>query len=148
MSDDEEEFKDKQIGDYLLNEELGSGGFGKVVLGIHIPTGEKVAIKIMDKEQILSDELNKVRVLNEISILKIVRHNNIIKLYEVMETPQKIYLIMEYCEKGELFNYIVNKNRLTEKETYFFYFQIINGIKYKNTLRIVQSNLKPENKLI
>ena len=91
-SEDEEEPKEKQVGDYLLNEELGSGGFGKVVLGTHIPTGEKVAIKIMDKEQILSDEMNKVRVLNEISILKKVRHNNIVKLYEVMETPQKIYL--------------------------------------------------------
>ena len=83
--------KEKQVGDYLLNEEIGSGGFAKVVLGTHIPTGEKVAIKIMDKEQILSDELNKERVLSEIAILKIVRHNNIIKLYEVMEIPQEIF---------------------------------------------------------
>ena len=60
MSDDEEEIEDKQVGDYILNDELGSGGFGKVVLGTHIPTGEKVAIKIMDKEQILSDELNTI----------------------------------------------------------------------------------------
>ena len=58
----------KQIGDYLLNEEIGSGGFAKVVLGTHIPTGEKVAIKIMDKEQILSDELNRQRVLSVIII--------------------------------------------------------------------------------
>ena len=120
MSDDEEEFKDKQIGDYLLNEELGSGGFGKVVLGTHIPTGEKVAIKIMDKEQILSDEMNKVRVLNEISILKKVRHNNIVKLYEVMETPQKIYLVMEYCDSGEMFDYIVSKKHLTENQACIF----------------------------
>ena len=124
MSDDEEEFKDKQIGDYLLNEELGSGGFGKVVLGTHIPTGEKVAIKIMDKEQILSDELNKVRVLNEISILKIVRHNNIIKLYEVMETPQKIYLVMEYCDSGEMFDYIVAKQHLTENQACVFFLNL------------------------
>ena len=58
----------KQIGDYLLNEEIGSGGFAKFVLYTHIPTGEKVAIKIMDKEQILSDELNRERVLSEIKI--------------------------------------------------------------------------------
>ena len=82
MSDDsDEESKEKQIGDYTLNDELGSGGFGKVVLGIHIPTGEKVAIKIMDKEQILSDELNKERVLNEISILKLVRQWKHLKKY-------------------------------------------------------------------
>ena len=60
----------KQIGDYLLNEEIGSGGFAKVVSGTHIPTGEKVAIKIMDKQQILSDELNRERVKSEIKILK------------------------------------------------------------------------------
>ena len=58
----------KQIGDYLLNEEIGSGGFAKFVLCTHIPTVEKVAIKIMDQEQILSDELNRERVLSEIKI--------------------------------------------------------------------------------
>ena len=148
MSDDEEEFKDKQIGDYLLNEELGSGGFGKVVLGTHIPTGEKVAIKIMDKEQILSDELNKVRVLNEISILKIVRHNNIIKLYEVMETPQKIYLVMEYCDSGEMFDYIVAKQHLTENQACVFFQEIIDALTYLHSQNIVHRDVKPENILL
>ena len=58
----------KQIGDYLLNEEIGSGGFAKVILCTHIPTREKIAIKIMGQEQILSDELNRERVLSEIKI--------------------------------------------------------------------------------
>ena len=120
----------KQVGDYLLNEEIGSGGFAKVVLGIHIPTGEKVAIKIMDKQQILSDELNKERVLSEIAILKIVRHNNIIKLYEVMETPQKIYLVMEYCDGGELFDYIVSKQHLSERQACTFFQEIIDALTY------------------
>ena len=82
----------------------------------------------MDKEQILSDELNKVRVLNEISILKIVRHNNIIKLYEVMETPQKIYLVMENCDSGEMFDYIVAKQHLTENQACVFFQEIIDAI--------------------
>ena len=89
---------DKQISDYILHDEIGSGGFAKVVQGIHIPTGEKVAVKIMDKIQLFTDPLNLRRVKTEISILKLVRHKNIIKLYEVIETPQKIYLIMEYCD--------------------------------------------------
>ena len=149
MSDDEdEEIKDKQIGDYLLNDELGSGGFGKVVLGTHIPTGEKVAIKIMDKEQILSDELNKERVLNEISILKIVRHNNVIKLYEVMETPQKIYLVMEYCDSGEMFDYIVSKQHLTEEQACVFFQEIIDALTYLHSQNIVHRDVKPENILL
>jgi len=147
-SEEEEEFKDKQIGDYLLNEELGSGGFGKVVLGTHIPTGEKVAIKIMDKEQIMSDELNKVRVLNEISILKIVRHNNIIKLYEVMETPQKIYLVMEYCDSGEMFDYIVSKQHLSENQACVFFQEIIDALTYLHSQNIVHRDVKPENILL
>ena len=147
MSDDED-IKDKQIGDYILNDELGSGGFGKVVLGTHIPTGEKVAIKIMDKEQILSDELNKERVLNEISILKIVRHNNIIKLYEVMETPQKIYLVMEYCDGGEMFDYIVSKQHLTEEQSCAFFQEIIDALTYLHSQNIVHRDVKPENILL
>ena len=140
--------KQKQIGDYLLNEEIGSGGFGKVVLGTHIPTNEKVAIKIMDKQQILSDELNKERVLNEISILKIVRHNNIIKLYEVMETPQKIYLVMEYCDGGELFDYIVSKQHLSEKQACVFFQEIIDALTYLHSQNIVHRDVKPENILL
>ena len=140
--------KQNQIGDYLLNEEIGSGGFAKVVLGTHIPTGEKVAIKIMDKEQILSDELNKERVLSEISILKIVRHNNIIKLYEVMETPQKIYLVMEYCDGGELFDYIVSKQHLSENQACHFFQEIIDALTYLHSQNIVHRDVKPENILL
>ena len=140
--------KKTQIGDYLLNEEIGSGGFAKVVLGTHIPTGEKVAIKIMDKKQILSDELNKERVLSEISILKIVRHNNIIKLYEMMETPQKIYLVMEYCDGGELFDYIVSKQHLSEKQACVFFQEIIDALTYLHSQNIVHRDVKPENILL
>ena len=138
----------KQIGDYLLNEEIGSGGFAKVVLGTHIPTGEKVAIKIMDKQQILSDELNRERVLSEIAILKVVRHNNIIKLYEVMETPQKIYLVMEYCDGGELFDYIVSKQHLSEKQACSFFQEIIDALTYLHSQNIVHRDVKPENILL
>ena len=140
--------KEKQVGDYLLNEEIGSGGFAKVVLGTHIPTGEKVAVKIMDKEQILSDELNKERVLSEIAILKIVRHNNIIKLYEVMETPQKIFLVMEYCDGGELFDYIVSKQHLSEKQACLFFQELIDALTYLHSQNIVHRDVKPENILL
>ena len=140
--------RENQIGDYLLNEEIGSGGFAKVVQGIHIPTGEKVAVKIMDKEQIFSEPLNLDRIQREIRILKIVRHKNIIKLYELMETPNKIYLVMEYCNGGELFDYIVSKQHLTERQACRFFQEIINSIEYLHSLNIVHRDLKPENLLL
>ena len=140
--------KENPIGDYLLNEEIGSGGFAKVVQGIHIPTGEKVAVKIMDKAQIFSEPLNLTRIQREIAILKIVRHRNIIKLYELMETPNKIYLVMEYCNGGELFDYIVSKQHLTERQACRFFQEIINSLEYLHSLNIVHRDIKPENLLL
>ena len=139
---------DNQISDYILHGEIGSGGFAKVVQGIHIPTGEKVAVKIMDKMQLFTDPLNLGRVKTEISILKIVRHKNIIKLYEVIETPQKIYLIMEYCEGGELFDYIVQKQHLTEKQACAFFHEILDALEYLHSINIVHRDIKPENLLL
>ena len=140
--------KENPIGDYLLNEELGSGGFAKVVQGIHIPTGEKVAVKIMDKAQIFAEPLNLTRIRREIAILKIVRHKNIIKLYELMETPHKIYLVMEYCNGGELFDYIVSKQHLTERQACRFFQEIIDSLEYLHSLNIVHRDIKPENLLL
>jgi 5'-AMP-activated protein kinase catalytic alpha subunit len=69
----------------LLGKTLGEGTFGKVRLGTHTLTGEKVAIKILEKDKIL-DKADIERVTREIQILKIVRHPNVIQLYEIIET--------------------------------------------------------------
>ena len=75
----------------------------------------QVAIKILEKRKI--KDVNDVeRVTREIHILKIVRHPNIVQLYEIIETQSKLYLIMEHCSNGELFDYITSKNRLKEEE--------------------------------
>jgi len=94
------------IGNYFLQKTIGEGTFGKVKLGLHTLTGEKVAIKILEKERI-TDASDVERVSREIHILKLIRHPNIIQLYEIIETPKKLYLIMEYASGGELFDYIV-----------------------------------------
>ncbi len=85
------------------------------MVGTHSLTGEKVAIKILEKDKIV--DINDVeRVAWEIHILKIVRHPTIVQLYEIIETDKKLYLIMEYAWGGELFEYIVNRKRIREKE--------------------------------
>ncbi len=80
-------------------------------MGTHTLTGEKVAIKILEKDKIL-DQADVERVTREIHILKIVRHPNVIQLYEIIETNRQLFLIMEYASGGELFDYIVKKKRL------------------------------------
>lgn len=137
----------KQIGEYRMMRDLGEGTFGKVKLGIHVRTKQKVAIKILERKKIamMSDQ---GRVDREIKILHEVKHRNIIKLYEVIETSYAKYLIMEYAEGGELFDYIVSKNRLGEKEAAFFYYQLIQGIEFLHERKIAHRDLKPENLLL
>jgi 5'-AMP-activated protein kinase catalytic alpha subunit len=137
----------KNIGHFILKEKLGEGTFGKVRLGTHILTGEKVAVKILEKNKILGQD-DKTRVEREIKILKCLRHPNIIQLYSVIQTVSTIYLIMEYAPGGELFDYIVNKKKLSELEACKFYQQIISGIDYLHKLRIAHRDLKPENLLL
>lgn len=88
------------------------------------------------------------RVIREIKILKSIRHPHIIKLYEIIETKARIFLIMEYACGGELFDYIVRKDRLTEKESCRFYNQIVSGIEFLHSKGIAHRDLKPENLLL
>lgn len=137
----------KTIGSYFLGRTIGEGTFGKVKFGTHILTSEKVAIKILEKDRIC-DVSDVERVSREIHILKLIRHPNIIQLYEIIETPKKLYLIMEYASGGELFDYIVSHTRINEKEAIKFYQQLIGGIEYIHRLGIVHRDLKPENLLL
>jgi len=100
----------KSIGQYVLAKTIGEGTFGKVKLGTHILTGEQVAVKVLEKERIV-DVADVERVAREIHILKLIRHPHIIQLYEIIETPRQLYLIMEYASGGELFDYIVQQGR-------------------------------------
>jgi len=112
--------KRRIIGNYFIEKSIGEGTFGKVKLGTHTLTGQKVAIKILEKERI-TDVSDVERVAREIHILKMIRHPNIIQLYEIIETPKQLYLIMEYASRGELFDYIVKHKRLKEDEACKFY---------------------------
>lgn len=88
------------------------------------------------------------RVAREIHILKMIRHPNIIQLYEIIETPKQLYLIMEYASGGELFDYIVKHQRVKEPAAVRFFHQIIAGVEYLHKLNIVHRDLKPENLLL
>lgn len=137
----------KNIGHYVLGKTLGEGTFGKVKLGVHIFTGEKVAVKILEKDKIV-EVADVERVAREIYILKLIRHPNIIQLYEIIETGKQLYLIMEYASGGELFEYIVNRGKVKEQEAARFFHQIINGVNYLHNLGVVHRDLKPENLLL
>ena len=141
--------KDKEytIGNYLVKKTLGKGTFGKVKLGVYIPTGEKVAIKILEKNRIREKD-DQIRVKREFNMQTLLNHPNVILVAEIFESNDNYYSVMEYCEGGELFNYIVKNRRLDDSEAAFFYFQLINGLEYIHSLGIVHRDLKPENLLL
>jgi 5'-AMP-activated protein kinase catalytic alpha subunit len=135
------------VGNYVLGRDLGKGTFGEVMVGTHSLTGEKVAIKVLEKEKIV-DVHDVERVAREIHILKVVRHPTIVQLYEIIETSKELYLIMEYARGGELFEYIVSRKRVREKDACKFLHQIMSGVDYLHKLGICHRDLKPENLLM
>ncbi|KAJ3699497.1 hypothetical protein LUZ61_003202 [Rhynchospora tenuis] len=132
---------------YKLGKTLGIGSFGKVKLAEHILTGLRVAIKIIDRRQMKSMEMEE-KVKREIKILRLFIHPHVIRLYEVIDTPTHVYVVTEYCKYGELFDYIVEKGRLQEDEARRIFQQIISGVEYCHRNMVVHRDLKPENLLL
>ncbi|XP_781767.3 maternal embryonic leucine zipper kinase [Strongylocentrotus purpuratus] len=130
---------------YHLKETIGSGGFAKVKLATHLLSGQKVAIKIMDKHA-LGDDLPRVK--TEIKAMKELVHQHICTLYEVVETKNKIFMVIEFCPGGELFDYIVAKDRLKEAEARGFFRQIIAAVAFIHNEGYAHRDLKPENLLL
>ena len=134
--------KSRSIGHYVLGKTIGEGTFGKVKVGTHILTGEKVAIKILEKEKII-DVADVERVSREIHILKLIRNPHVIQLYEIIETHRQLYLIMEFASGGELFDHIVESQRLKEHEASKFLRQIVAGVEVIHRNLVVHRDLKP-----
>ena len=137
----------KIIGSYILFDQIGKGSFSKVTKAIHLITEQVVAVKILEKEKI-EDEIDVERISREIEILKTIMHPNIAQMYESFSTIHNIYLMMEYAEGGDLFDYISNKNFLSEIEACNFYRQIIGVLEYLIEMGISHRDIKPENILL
>ena len=132
---------------YRLSRTLGIGSFGKVKVGEHLLTGTRVAVKVLNRKKVQNMGMEE-KVKREIKILKLFRHPHIIKLYEVVEAKENVYLVMEHLRGGELFDYIVEKGRLQESEARHFFQQIMSGIEYCHRNMVAHRDLKPENLLL
>ena len=134
------------IKNYELNKTIGEGNFAKVKLSTFKPTNEQFAIKIINKKKL--KEKMKHSTFREPEIIYKLKHQNIITVYQILEDLNNYYLIMEYCKKGELFDYIVEHQNLSENEASIFFYQLINGVEYIHSQNIVHRDLKPENLLL
>ena len=134
---------------YSINDTIGKGTFGKVKLAhstLKNPE-KKYACKIIEQSN-MKEKDDKKRCQREMSILLQMNHRNVIKTNEIISDSSRYYIIMEYCEKGELFNHIVEQQHFNEEKSALYYYQIISGVEYIHSKNICHRDLKPENLLL
>ncbi|XP_041375698.1 SNF-related serine/threonine-protein kinase-like isoform X2 [Gigantopelta aegis] len=134
----------KIAGLYDLEDTIGRGHFAVVKLARHVFTGEKVAVKVIDKTKL--DDVSKAHLFQEVRCMKLVQHPNVVRLYEVIDTQTKLYLILELGDGGDLYDYIMKHDGgLKEPAARTYFRQIVEAISYCHKLHVVHRDLKPEN---
>lgn len=136
----------EQVKNYRLVKTIGKGNFARVMLGIHRFTNKEVAVKIIDKSNLNTNSLEKL--FREVSIMKLLNHPSIVKLYEVIETEKTLYLVMEYVQNGEVFEYLVKHGRMKENFARKKFRQILSAVQYMHSNNIIHRDLKAENLLL
>ncbi|XP_059668780.1 CBL-interacting serine/threonine-protein kinase 23-like isoform X2 [Cornus florida] len=136
-----------RVGKYELGRTLGEGSFAKVKFARNLETGENVAIKILNKEKVLKHKMIG-QIKREISTMKLIRHPNVIRMYEVMASKTKIYIVLEFVTGGELFDKISTRGRFKEDEARKYFQQLINTVDYCHSRGVFHRDLKPENLLL
>ncbi|KAL0321303.1 UNVERIFIED_CONTAM: CBL-interacting protein kinase [Sesamum radiatum] len=131
---------------YEIGKLLGQGTFAKVHHARNLKTGESVAIKIIDKEKVMKVGLID-QIKREISVMRLVRHPNVVQLHEVMASKSRIYFAMEYIRGGELFNK-VSKGRLKEDAARKYFQQLVAAVDFCHSRGVYHRDLKPENLLL
>ncbi|PNS14003.1 Serine/threonine-protein kinase HSL1 [Sphaceloma murrayae] len=164
----------RTIGQWQLGRTVGQGGCSTVRLVRHVVTGQQGAVKIISRkmaEQVRAQSLANLAasqersiqdlvaagkivappppgLMREIAIMKLLDHPNIVRLYDVWENHNELYLVMEYVPGGELFHYVEESRGLDEKETVYIFRQIVAALLYCHRMHIHHRDLKPENILL
>ena len=131
----------KRVGKYEVGRTLGEGTFGKVKAATNTETGERVAIKVIEKAKIAAQDL-ALQIKKEISIMKVVNHANVVRMHEVLASRTKIFIVLELVSGGELFDRIVAKKRFEEPLARFYFRQLIRGVKYCHGIGVYHRDLK------
>ncbi|XP_044510543.1 CBL-interacting serine/threonine-protein kinase 8-like isoform X2 [Mangifera indica] len=137
----------RKVGKYEVGRTIGEGTFAKVKFAQNTETGESVAMKILDRSTIIKHKMAD-QIKKEISIMKLVRHPNVVRLHEVLASRTKIYIILEFITGGELFDKIVHHRRLSEAEARRYFQQLIDGVDFCHSKGVYHRDLKPENLLL
>ena len=141
------DYPPSNISFYKFGRVIGKGAFGKVNIGLHILTGRIVAIKSFNKTK-FTNESYKNKIVNEINIMKNLKHFSVVKLLDTIETDKYILLVMENILGGDLLTFLKKRNKLQEKTAKFIFNQLLQALKYIHSKNIVHRDIKLDNILI
>eukprot|EP01114_Cavostelium_apophysatum_P015421 TRINITY_DN4193_c0_g1_i3.p1 TRINITY_DN4193_c0_g1~~TRINITY_DN4193_c0_g1_i3.p1 ORF type:complete len:442 (+),score=128.56 TRINITY_DN4193_c0_g1_i3:262-1587(+) len=148
MQDSKEESDESEITKlYDIQKVLGTGNFSVVKLGVNRKTGERCAVKIIDKKKYWNTK-NLEQIEREVEILKQIKHDNIISIIDIISTERYLYILLELASGGELFDTIVEKGSYTEEEARDVFIQMLDAVAYLHRRGIAHRDLKPENILL
>ncbi len=134
---------------YSMSERLGQGAFGTVYTGHDIDNKQKLyAIKVIPVSLIKTDPALEESLMNEMQVMKILNHANIVRCYDVLSSSNNHYFVMEYCSGGTLSSFLKKKGKLQEAEALQILIQMLKGYHEMLKLGIIHRDLKPENILI
>ncbi|KAL4482968.1 hypothetical protein ABPG74_018994 [Tetrahymena malaccensis] len=136
-----------QLSDYIISHPIGSGAGSLVVKVKSIKTKKEYAIKVVDKQSQYYKSAYK-RLKNEIEIHLDLKHKNIVKMIKSFEDSENLYLVMEYCEGGDLFHYLKHHKKLSEAEAKRITYRLAEGLKYLHDKSIIHRDLKLGNVLL
>ena len=130
---------------YDLEETLGEGHYAVVKSARHVFTGERVAVKVIDKTKL--DAATRIQMMQEVRLMKLVQHPHVVRLYEVIDTQTKLYLVLELADGGDMYDYIMRHEGVGLKESTAkkYFKQVVQAIQYCHELHVVHRDLKPEN---
>ncbi|KAJ1306790.1 hypothetical protein OPQ81_007776 [Rhizoctonia solani] len=156
---DDHALKLSNVGPWKLGKVIGSGSSGTVRIATHDVSGQTAAIKIMSTEAVVNSRMSVAaepeqaeRIIHsierEIVVMKLIEHPNVLSLLDVWEARGLLFVVMEYIDGGELFDYIIEKGRLPVPEALHYFQQVMYAVSYCHQFRIAHRDLKPENILM
>ena len=119
----------KKVGKYEIGKTLGEGTFGKVKRAVNTEDQRVVAIKVLDKDKIQKQNMG-TQIKKEISIMKMVKHPNVVELVEVLASKTKIFIVLELVSGGELFDEIVKEGKLNAEDARLYFRQLCEAVSY------------------
>ncbi|PRP86153.1 par-1, isoform I [Planoprotostelium fungivorum] len=135
-----------EIEKYLFLETIGLGAFSKVKKAVDPTTGQQIAIKIVTKSKLSAEDLQRAH--RETEIMMTLDHSHIVKLHRTIETPKKLYLIMDYVDGCDLMGYVIEHNGLSEADSKGIFIQLVSALFYCHQRKVIHRDVKHKNILI